>query len=280
MPPKSTKTASKNAKPAAAKAAPKKAAAVAKVVASNDTGSVTRRSKRGRADSVAEVEETRSKRVKGDDVVSEAKVALPSEKLEKPRELDDETKEKLDGFEESLADHTVRSMGAIMDAIAFGKTRPDTVEGMVEAVLDELKTRALAGKSIEKDIAAVEEVDEKYGEGEYDSDPDGYDKDARRRLNKVEEMVGRLTKMYLKDIMKSLGAYPRGGTNAHIAAEIVGILEYKAQNKSKLVREYKIVKDVYGSCYGCCGDESGLDGSDDEDSEDEDGSDDGEEDEE
>ncbi|KAF6751957.1 hypothetical protein DFP72DRAFT_1047361, partial [Ephemerocybe angulata] len=244
MPPKSTKTASKKAKPAPAKAAPKKSTTVAKAVASDETGAATRSSKRGRADSVVEVEEMRSKRAKGAEALSEDKeVALPSKELEKPRELDEATKKQLNTFKFILADHTLRTMGAIMDAIAFGKTRPDTVREMLEAILEELKTRALAGKSIEKDIAAIEEVDEKYEEGEYDSDPDGYDKDVRRRPNRVQDMVGRLTKMYLKDIIKSLGTYSRGGTNKEMAAEVVGILEYKAKNKSKLVREYRIVKE-------------------------------------
>lgn len=78
-----------------------------------------------------------------------------------------------------LSDHTLRSMGALMDAIGFTGTRPTTVEEMVEAAVKCLEERALDSKDISKDLAAVEKVDQNHWEGEYDSDPEGFDKDVR-----------------------------------------------------------------------------------------------------
>lgn len=90
----------------------------------------------------------------------------------------------------------------------------------------------------------------------------------QRRLNKIEEMTGRMTKQYLKDVCKDLHFYGRGGTNAQLAEEIVAVVTYKAKEGSKLRREYIIVKDVYSMCGGGCGDDSGLEaGSDGVDSE-------------
>lgn len=60
-------------------------------------------------------------------------------------------------------------------------------------------------------------------------------------------MVGRMSKQYLKDIIKQLHFYGRGGTNAALAAEIVAMLTYKAQEGDNLKREYSVVKGVYAN---------------------------------
>lgn len=78
-----------------------------------------------------------------------------------------------------LSDHSLRSMGALMDAIGFTGTRPTTVEEMVEASIKCLEERALDGKDISKDLAAIEKVDQNHWDGEYDSDPEGFDKIVR-----------------------------------------------------------------------------------------------------
>ncbi|KAF4622880.1 hypothetical protein D9613_002273 [Agrocybe pediades] len=221
--------------------------------------------KRERANSVVELEGVSNKKLKvdssnaGHETDGAPHEVASTEEPAKTRELDASVKEELDDLKLTLSDHILPSLAAVMDAIDFSKpTRPETVEETIEAIIAELEERALGGKSIASDLASIKIVDEKYSEGEYDPDPEGFEKDVRRRLDKAEDMAGRLTRQYLKDIIKELGFFGRSGTNAGLADEVVSILTHKAKNGGKLVREYRIVKEVYSCCYGCCGDESGL----------------------
>lgn len=88
-------------------------------------------------------------------------------------------KKKLEDMRFILANHTVRSMGVLMDVIAFTGSRPDALEAIIDAIISHLQQKALAGEDLSKDIAAFEKVDEQHWDGKYDSDPDGYDKDVR-----------------------------------------------------------------------------------------------------
>ncbi|KAF8955550.1 hypothetical protein BDZ97DRAFT_275701 [Flammula alnicola] len=257
MPPKTRKSGN-------AKSAPKKAATAPKPTAvknANSDASTTN------SNSVATNKRRAESPPLEDAPQKKAKVVAPAvQEVSNGSEDDDEAVEEMDVEEiqweirdirDTLEDHTPRSMAAVMDAIAFQGSRPDTVPEMIDAVGQELIDRFLDGQDIMKDIATIEKVDQNYRDGEYDSDAEGFAKDVRKRLNKVEDMVNKLTKSSLKAIMKELvytGA--RGGTNAVIADEIVQTLHYKAENGSSLKKEYRMVKSYFGGCYGGCGEES------------------------
>jgi hypothetical protein len=58
--------------------------------------------------------------------------------------------------------------------------------------------------------------------------------------------------------MKSLSGFygSRSGTNRVMAESIADHLTQEALNGSDLVHEQKVIKQVYRSCYGGCGEES------------------------
>ncbi|KAH9487242.1 hypothetical protein JR316_0001311 [Psilocybe cubensis] len=179
-------------------------------------------------------------------------------------------------MEEILSYFIMPAFTDVMDAMNLPKTpRPDAVPECSKFILEELERRFKAGHSIEKECTAIKKIEEKFEAGEYDEDPEGFDRIVRRRINKIEDMVERMTSMYLKDIIKELGCYPMGGSNRDLGGEIVSIVTFKAKNGSKLVGEYNTVKSYYGSSYGCCGDgNDSLEGEEEDDEGDDDDQDD------
>lgn len=72
------------------------------------------------------------------------------------------------------------------------------------------------------------------------------------RLDDAEFMVARLTSSYLRSIARQLNPLSRGGSNADMADEIVGVLLHLAKEGKDIKREYMIVKADYTKCYGSC----------------------------
>lgn len=73
------------------------------------------------------------------------------------------------------------------------------------------------------------------------------------RLDDAEYMVTRLTSSYLKSITRQLNPFSRGGSNADMADETVGILLHLAKQGKNIKSEYMTVKAYYTKCYGTCG---------------------------
>ncbi|KAF5334461.1 hypothetical protein D9611_014481 [Ephemerocybe angulata] len=176
MPAKSTKAAPK--KSSAATVSKSALATNAKAVNAAAVPEPTRPTKRVRAVSVLEIDEATFKRAKGDTGVSgTTRAEVAQSEPAKPPKLDEETKKKLISLRFLLVEQNKRSMEAVMDAIAYEYIRPNSVEEMIEAVLDALKARALSGKSIRNDLAAIEHVNKKHALGDYDEvEPAGLSK--------------------------------------------------------------------------------------------------------
>lgn len=83
-------------------------------------------------------------------------------------------------MEEILSYFIMPAFTATMDAINLPQTpRPDTVPESSKFILEELERRFKAGQSIEKDCAAIKKIEEKFESGEYDEDPDGFERIVR-----------------------------------------------------------------------------------------------------
>ncbi|KAF6751962.1 hypothetical protein DFP72DRAFT_1070666 [Ephemerocybe angulata] len=216
----------------------------------------TRLAKRKRAESIVDADEACPKRAKGDvEVIEALGASIAQSEPELPCKLDEDTKERLMSLWELLdySEHNKRSMGAIMDAIAFEDIRQDSVEDMIEAVLGLLKTRALSGEGIWRDLEAIERINIKHGYGEYDAEPVELSEEVQDRLDVIDGMVGVLSKTFLKDVNIGIGNWGNG-TNSEMAADIVETLGSRARDEgSDLLDEYKVIKSVYRSCWGGCG---------------------------
>ncbi|KDQ10523.1 hypothetical protein BOTBODRAFT_178179 [Botryobasidium botryosum FD-172 SS1] len=71
---------------------------------------------------------------------------------------------------------------------------------------------------------------------------------VKMKIARLEGLLERLANGSLRVIASELGIRLQGGTNNDNACEIIGWLEYKATNGSKLEREYKKIKNLCGSC--------------------------------
>ncbi|KIJ26988.1 hypothetical protein M422DRAFT_785067, partial [Sphaerobolus stellatus SS14] len=85
---------------------------------------------------------------------------------------------------------------------------------------------------------------------ESDDEPDRIPADVEARLKYIQSLVGSLSKRFLEDIMKQVSYYGPQGTNREMANCIVVHLRGMAAQGDNLKMEEKLVRRVYGQCWG------------------------------